>query len=163
MDFNETWQEARPQCLQPSLYFLGHSENRDSHPGIWLAENFSSETAERNSTNLTGSKISMSSTKFCVFWAYRKTKMAVLFDCLQRWHIFSGAWYMALWTPCYGFLRLDHFLVQFSSNLQLNHDILGASLEREQQSFLLRPKCTASIKIVEDNTKHMPLNNRHKI
>ena len=53
--FNETWQEARSQCLLPSLCFSGRSEKQDGRPGLWLAEtffDFSSETAERNSTKL---------------------------------------------------------------------------------------------------------------
>ena len=121
-EFNETWQEARSQRPLPSLCFLADRKTRrlpwhligwdifdfssetaernstkldrkqdlnilyqvrvfgadrkkqDGRPGLWLAEIFStSETAERNS-NLTGSKISTSSTKFVFFRPMSKQK-----------------------------------------------------------------------------------------
>ena len=137
-EFNETWQEARSQCPLPSLCFSGRSEKRDGRPGLWLAETFlTSPLKPLNGIqrNLTGSKISTSSTKFvflgpigktrwppwplicwdifdfssetaernstkldrkqdlnvlyqvCVFLADRKNKMAALANPLKRWHI----------------------------------------------------------------------------
>ena len=69
-EFNETWQEARSQRPVPSLCFSGSSEKQDGHPGLWLAETFSTSPLKplnRIQQNLTGSKISTSSTKFVFF------------------------------------------------------------------------------------------------
>ena len=66
-EFNETWQEARSQPPLPSLCFWGWSEKQDGRPGLWLAVMFlTSSLKPLNGIqwNLTGSKISMSSTKF---------------------------------------------------------------------------------------------------
>ena len=76
-EFNETWQEARSQCPLPSLYFSGRSEKQDSCPGLWLAETFSTSPLKplnRIQRNLTGNKISMSSTKFVFFGPIGKTR-----------------------------------------------------------------------------------------
>ena len=70
MEFNETWQEARSQCPLPSLCFSGRSEKQDGRHGLWLAETFSTSSLKpmnRIQWNLTGSKISTSSTKFVFF------------------------------------------------------------------------------------------------
>ena len=70
MEFNETWQEARSQCPLPSLCFLGWSEKKDDRPCLWLAETFSTSSVKPLNgiqRNLTGSKFSMSSTKFVFF------------------------------------------------------------------------------------------------
>ena len=67
-EFKETWQEARSKRLLPSLCFLGWSEKQDGRPSLWLAETFSTSSLKplnRIRRNLTGSKISMSSTKLC--------------------------------------------------------------------------------------------------
>ena len=68
-EFNETWQGARSQRHLPSLSFLGRSEKQDGRPGLRLAETFSTSPKPVNGIqrNLTGSKISMSSTKFVIF------------------------------------------------------------------------------------------------
>ena len=76
-EFNETWQEARSQRLLPSLCFSGRSEKQDGRPGLWLAETFSTSPLKPLNgiqRNLTGSKISTSSTKFVFFGAIGKTK-----------------------------------------------------------------------------------------
>ena len=76
-EFNETWQEARSQCPLPSLPFLGWSEKQDGRPGLWLAETFSTSALKplnRIQRNLTGSKISTSSTKFAFFGVIWKTR-----------------------------------------------------------------------------------------
>ena len=52
---------------QLSLCFLGRSEKQDRCPGLWLAETFSTSPLKQLNgiqRNLTGSKISTSSTKF---------------------------------------------------------------------------------------------------
>ena len=70
MEFNETWQEARSQRPLPSFCSSGRSEKQDGRPGLWLAETFSTSPLKPLNgiqRNLTGSKISMSSTK-CVFF-----------------------------------------------------------------------------------------------
>ena len=77
MKFNETWQEARSQRPLPRLCFSGRSEKQDGRPGLWLAETFSTsplKPLKGSQRNLTGSKISMSSTKFVFFGPIRKTR-----------------------------------------------------------------------------------------
>ena len=69
-EFNETWQEARSQSPLPSLCFSGRSEKQDGRLGLWLAETFSTSPLKPLNEihrNLTGSKISTSSTKFLFF------------------------------------------------------------------------------------------------
>ena len=76
-EFNETWQEARSQRPLPSLCFLGRSEKQDGRPGLWLAETFSTSPLKPLNgiqRNLTGSKISTSSTKFVFFGPIGKTR-----------------------------------------------------------------------------------------
>ena len=76
-EFNETWQEARSQCPLPSLCFSSRSEKQDGRPGLWLAETFSTSPLKplnRIQQNLTGRKISTSSTKFVFFGPIRKTR-----------------------------------------------------------------------------------------
>ena len=76
-EFNETWQEARSQRPLPSLCFSGRSEKQDGRPGLWLAETFSTSPLKplnRIQWNLTGSKISTSSTKFVFFGPNGKTR-----------------------------------------------------------------------------------------
>ena len=76
-EFNKTWQEARSQRPLPSLCFSGQSEKQDGRPGLWLAETFSTSSLKRLNgiqRNLTGSKISTSSTKFVFFGPIGKTK-----------------------------------------------------------------------------------------
>ena len=74
---NETWQEARSQRLLPSLCFSGLSEKQDGRPGLRLAETcLTSPLKPLNGIqrNLTGSKISTSSTKFVFFGPIDKTR-----------------------------------------------------------------------------------------
>ena len=69
-EFNETWQEARSLRPLQSLCFSGRSEKQDGHPGLWLAETFSTSLLKPLNgiqRNLTGSNISTSSTKFVFF------------------------------------------------------------------------------------------------
>ena len=76
-EFNKTWQEARSQCPLPSLCFSGRSEKQDGRPGLWLAETFfTSPLKPLNGIqqNLSGNKISMSSTKFVFFGPIGKTR-----------------------------------------------------------------------------------------
>ena len=57
--------------------FSGRSEKEDGHPGLWLAETFSTSSLKPLNwiqRNLTGSKISTSSTKFVFFRSIGKTR-----------------------------------------------------------------------------------------
>ena len=76
-EFNETLQEARSQHPLPSLCFSSQSKKQDGRPGLWLAETFSTSSLKPLKgiqRNLTGSKISMSSTKFVFFGPIGKKK-----------------------------------------------------------------------------------------
>ena len=76
MEFNETWQDARSQHPSPSLCFSGRSEKQDGRLGLWLAESFFTSLKPLNGIqrNLTGSKISTSSTKFVFFGGIAETR-----------------------------------------------------------------------------------------
>ena len=102
-EFNETWQEARSQRPLPSLCFSGRSEKQDGRPGLWLAETFSTSLKPLNGMqrNLTGSKISTSSSKFVFFGPIGKNKMAALASdwlrhfrllFLNRWTELNETW-----------------------------------------------------------------------
>ena len=69
-EVNETLQEAWSQRPLPSLCFSGRSEKQDCRHGLWLADTFSTSPLKPSNgiqQNLTGSKISTSSTKFVFF------------------------------------------------------------------------------------------------
>ena len=68
-EFNQMSQVARSQCPLPSLCLPGRSENQDVRPCIWLAETLSTSLKPLKwmKRNLTGSKISTSSTNFVFF------------------------------------------------------------------------------------------------
>ena len=103
-EFKETWQEARSQRPLLSLCFSGRSEKQDGRPGLWLAEIFLTSPLKLLNGiqgNLTGSKISTSSTKFVFFGPSGKNKMAALAsDWLRhfqlplwnRWMEFNETW-----------------------------------------------------------------------
>ena len=103
-EFNETWQEARSQRPLPSLCFLGQSEKQDGRPGLWLAETFSTSPLKPLNgiqLNLTGSKISTSSTKFVFFGPISKQKCSLWLIPQKGGRLYSGARYVALWASCY--------------------------------------------------------------
>ena len=69
-EFNDTWQEAESQRLLPKLCFSDRSDQQDGRSGLWLAETFPTSPLKllnEIQRNLTGSKITTSSTK-CVFF-----------------------------------------------------------------------------------------------
>ena len=76
-EFNKTWQEARSQSPLPNLCFSGWSEKEDDFPGLligWDILTSPLKPLNRIQRNLTGSKISTSSTKFVFFRPIRKTR-----------------------------------------------------------------------------------------
>ena len=88
-ELNETWQEARSERPLPSMCFSGRLEKQAGRPGLWLAETFSTSPLKPLSgiqRNLTGSKISTSSTKFVFFRPIGKTRWPPW--PLIGWHIF---------------------------------------------------------------------------
>ena len=102
-EFNETLQEARSQCPLPSLCFSGWSEKQDGGPSLWLAETFSTSPLKPLNGiqwNLTGSKISMSSTKFVFFGQIRKQKWPPWLIPQKDGTLYLGARYVALWASC---------------------------------------------------------------
>ena len=99
-EFNETWHEERSQRPLPSLCFTGWSEKHDGRPGFWLAETFSTSPLKPLNGiwwNLTGRKISTSSTKFVFFGPIeKKNKMTGLaFDWLRHFRLLLWNIWMA--------------------------------------------------------------------
>ena len=89
-EFDETWLEARFQRPPPSLCFSGWSEKQDGRHGLWLAETFLTSLEKLLNglqLNLTGRKISTSSTKFVFSCADQINKMAALANQSKWWHI----------------------------------------------------------------------------
>ena len=81
--------EARSQHPLPSLCFGGRSEKQDGPPDLLLAEMFSTSPLKLLNGiqwNLTGSKVSTSSTKFVFFGPLEKTRWMP--RSLIGWHIF---------------------------------------------------------------------------
>ena len=102
--FNETWQEVKSQLPLPRLCFSGRSEKTRWPPWPligWDIFDFSSETAERNSTKLDKKQDLNFLYQVCVFRADRKNKMAALASDLlrhfrlllwNRWTEFNETW-----------------------------------------------------------------------
>ena len=104
MEFNETWQEARSQRLLPSLCFSGRSGKQDGRPGLWLAETFSTSPLKPLNgiqRNLTGSKISTSSSEVVFFGPISKQKCPPWPIPQKGGTLYSGARYVALWASCF--------------------------------------------------------------
>ena len=113
MEFNETWQEARSQHPLPSLCFSCHSEKQNGRPGLWLAETFMTcplKPLNGIQWNLTGSKLSMSSTKFVFFGLISIQKWPPWPIHQKGYTLYSGARYVALWASCY----MEHFVQRLS-------------------------------------------------
>ena len=79
-EFNETWQEARSQRPLPSFVFRADRKTKwPPWPLIgWDIFDFSSKTAELNSTKLDRKQDLKAQYQVCVFRADRKNKMATL-------------------------------------------------------------------------------------
>ena len=96
-EFNETWQEARSQCPLRSLPFSGPSEKQDGRPYLWLADLFSPlKPLNGIQRNLTGRKITMSSTKLVFFGPTGKTRWSPW--TLIGWDIFDFSSETAEWN-----------------------------------------------------------------
>ena len=91
-EFKETWQEASSQCLLPPLCFSGQSGKTRWPPWPligWDIFDFSSETAERNSTKLDRKQDLNALYLVCVFQVDRKNKMATpAYDLLRHFQLF---------------------------------------------------------------------------
>ena len=79
------------------MCFSGGSEKQNSRPGPWLAETFSTFSLKPLNgiqKNLTGTKISTSSTEFLIFGPIGKNKMAPLASDLLRhfWLLLWNCW-----------------------------------------------------------------------
>ena len=119
-EFNEYWQEARSQRPLPSLCFSGRSEKQDGRPGLWLAETFSiSPLKPLNGIqrNLTGSNISLSSTKFVFFGPISKQKCPSWPISQRGGTLYSGARYVALWASCFCFTNIKGNTVKWRSSV----------------------------------------------
>ena len=87
--FDENWQEARSERPLPSSCFSGRSENKDYQSGLWLVESFSTSPLKPQNKiwrDVTGSKTSMSSTKFIFFRAIGKKRWPPCPVHQHRWH-----------------------------------------------------------------------------
>ena len=76
-EWEETWQEARSLGPLSSLCFSGRSEKQDGRHCLWFAETFLAfplKLLKGIWWNLTGSKISMSSSKFVFFRPIGKSR-----------------------------------------------------------------------------------------
>ena len=125
IEFNETGQEARCQCPLLSLCFSGRSEKQDGRPGLWFAETFSTSPLKPLNGihwNLTGSKISTSSTKFVFFMPTGKTRWPP--RPLIGWDIFDFSSETAEWNS----KKLDR-----KEDLNVLYQVCGFSGRSEKQ------------------------------
>ena len=91
--------------------FRADQKKQDGRPGLWLAEifwTFPLKPLNGIQRNLTGSKISMSSTKFVFFGPISKQKCPPWSISQRGGTLYSGAQYVALWASCFFFL-LSYF------------------------------------------------------
>ena len=89
-EFHETWQEARSQCSLPKLCCLGRSKKRRWPPQSlidWCIFDFSSQTAQWNSTKLDRKQDLNVLYQVCVFRVDQKYKTVSVADSSKRWHI----------------------------------------------------------------------------
>ena len=131
-EFNDTWQEARSQRPLPHLSFSYWSEKQDGRPDFWLVETFSTSPLKPLNgfqRNLTGSKISTSSTKFVCFGPISKQKGPPWSITLKGGTLYLGARYVARWASCCN-LICDKF------NYAYRHMILNVTAMKLQRFSL---------------------------
>ena len=92
-EFNETWQEASSQCLLYHVCVFQANREKTKWPTWpligWDIFDFSSETAERNSTKLDRKQDLNALYQVCVFQVDRKNKMAAAdYDLLRHFQLF---------------------------------------------------------------------------
>ena len=110
-ELEETWQEARSRCALQSLCFSGRSEKQDGRPSLRFAETFFTsplKPLKGISWNLTGSKISTSSTKFVFFRLIGKPRW-------PPWPLIDGDTY---------FTTLDYIVAQQTKTTHWLNNIL---------------------------------------
>ena len=120
-EFNETWQEARPQSPLQSSCFSGLIGKTRWPPWPlmgWGIFDFS-KIAEQNSTKLDRKKDLNVVYQVCVFWADRKNKMAALANPSKRWHIVLRC------TICGPLGLLFGEIVKFCAKIARNRKILS--------------------------------------
>ena len=86
--------------------FLADRKKQDGRPGLWLAETFSTSPLKPLNgiqRNLTGSKISTSSSEFVFFGPISKQKCPPWPIPQKGGTLYSGARYVALWASCLKF------------------------------------------------------------
>ena len=93
MEFNETWQEVSSQCLLYHVCVFQANREKTKWPTWplidWHIFDFSSETAERNSTKLDRKQDLNALYQVCVFQVDRKNKMAApVYDLLRHFQLF---------------------------------------------------------------------------
>ena len=115
--FNETWHETRYRRPLPSLCFSGRSENKMAARLLigWDIVDFSSETAERNSTKLDRKQDLYVLYQVCIFQADEQ-KRPPWPICHKGGTLYSGARYGALWASC-----VSHALRYFFILLCIQH------------------------------------------
>ena len=92
-EFNETWQEVSSQCLLYHICVFQANQEKTKWPTWpligWHILDFSSETAERNSTKLDRKQDLNALYQVCVFQVDRKNKMAApVYDLLRHFQLF---------------------------------------------------------------------------
>ena len=142
-------------CSAKFVFFSSRSKNQNGRPGLWSAETFFFSTSLQLlnviQRNLSGSKISTSSTKFVSFWQIRK----------PRWL----PWYLIGWD-------IFHF---FSATAEWNlKNLIGSKISSSSTKFvvfwpiicqhLLVPVLRCMIvALVTNPSKYLsPLGNRHQ-
>ena len=150
--FNETWQEARSQRPLPCLCFSGRSEKQDGYPGLWLAETFSTSPLKPLNgiqRNLTGSKISTSSTMFVFFGPIGKTRWPPW--PLIGWDIFDLSSETAEWNST----KLDR-----KQDLNVLYQVCVFLGRSEKQDgcpglWLAETFSTSSLKLLNEIQRHL--------
>ena len=106
----------------------------------WDIFDFSSETAEQNSTELDRNQGLNLLYQDCVFRTERKNNMAALANSSKSGTLFSGAWYVALWASCWWKL---HFTIIATAGdiVVLKHCLKVKMIRNSQYLYLYFTDC----------------------